>query len=479
VQPIENFIAGQFVPSRDTRTRTHHDPSDRASVVSVVARGSGEDVEEAVGAASTATRDWNALGAATRGDYLYRWSATIAADAERLAQAIMREVGKPVSEARGEVARCSAILRYYAGEAVHPMGEVIPSQVAGALQYSVREALGVVALITPWNFPMAIPLWKAAPALAFGNTVVLKSSEYSPLCASLLAQAAREAGLPPGVFNVLHGEGAIVGESLLAHPEVRGVSFTGSQAVGSRVAAVASARNIRYQTEMGGKNVAIVLDDADLNRAAALAASGGVRYAGQKCTATSRVVVQRGVADQFNEALQERMGELMIGPVTDAHCAVGPLIHAAARDKVLGFLSGVSGADVIGGQTPDGGELGAGNYITPALVRGVRADSNIAQEEIFGPVVVSFVAEDIEEAIAIANNTRFGLSASLFTSNISGALRYISGIQAGMVRVNADTTGVDPHAPFGGMKSSSSGTREQGPAARDFYTATKTVQINP
>ncbi len=479
MEPLNNFIAGQFVASSDTRTRQHTDPSNRSSVVTVLSRGSDADVEAAVGAASEALRAWRATPAPVRAELLYRWAGVIAANADRLVQTLVREVGKPITEARGEVARCSAVLRYYAGDAVHPIGEVIPSQLGTGLQFTLREPLGVVGLITPWNFPLAIPIWKTAPAIAFGNTVVLKSSEYSALCAFQLAETAAEAGIPPGVFNVVHGEGAIAGEALLKHDKVMAVSFTGSQTVGARVASVASARNIRYQTEMGGKNVAIVLRDADIGRAATLSAAGAARFAGQKCTATSRVVVESSIADEFNSVLQRKVGELMLGPVTHADCAVGPLIHAGARDRVLGYLSRLNGADVTGGGTPHGTELDNGNYVLPAIVRGVAADSAIAQEEIFGPVVVSLQADDAEEAIAIANNTRYGLSASLFTSNVSRALHYIANIEAGMVRVNGDTTGVDPHAPFGGMKSSSSGTREQGQAAREFYTAIKTVQINP
>ena len=485
MQLLENFIAGSFKASHDTRVREHHNPSDRRVVVSVIARGSSEDVAEATGAAADALKGWKALTAVTRGDHLHRWGLVIASKAEELAQAIVKEVGKPVSEARGEVARCSAILRYYAVQAVHPNGSVIPPQVAGALQFTRNEPLGVVALITPWNFPMAIPLWKAAPALAFGNTVVLKSSEYSSRCAWLLAETAREAGLPAGVFNVLHGEGAITGEALLNDPAISGMSFTGSHVTGARVAAIAAQRNIRYQTEMGGKNVAIVLNDADVERAATLAAAGGVRYAGQKCTATSRVIAERGISDKFNDALRQKLSELVLGPVDRSDCAVGPLIHEASRDKVLAFLSEVRAGSIEGGEVPPAGggngsaELEQGNYVSPALVHGVAPDSRIAQEEIFGPVMISFTADDADHAISLANGTRFGLSASLFTSNISRALHYITNIDVGMVRVNADTTGVDPHAPFGGMKSSSSGTREQGMAARDFYTAIKTIQINP
>jgi aldehyde dehydrogenase (NAD+) len=479
VNPLTNFIAGSFVASHGNEVRQHFDPSHNRVVLSSSPRGSSRDTEDGVSAAAEALNGWRETTAATRAEYLHRWATVITSHAERMAQALVREVGKPVTEARGEVSRAVVILRYYAAQAVQSAGEVIPAQTAVALQYSLREPLGVVALITPWNFPLAIPLWKAAPALAFGNTVVLKPSEHSPYAAWLLAETALEAGLPRGTFNVVQGDGAVAGESLMQNSLVQGISFTGSHTVGARVAEVAAGRNIRYQTEMGGKNVAIVLADGDLERAATLTAAGGVRYAGQKRTATSRVVVANGVAERFHGLLGQRMQEMVLGPVSDSSCAVGPLIHQASRDKVLRYLSAVSEAEVFGGEVPTSGELASGNFLRPALVRGVSPTSAIAQEEVFGPVIVSFAAEDLEHALHIANGTSFGLSASLFTSDIASALHYVRRIDAGMVRVNGDTTGVDPHAPFGGMKFSSSGTREQGTAAREFYTATKTVQINP
>jgi aldehyde dehydrogenase (NAD+) len=340
------------------------------------------------------------------------------------------------------------------------------------LQFTLREPLGVVALITPWNFPLAIPLWKAAPALAFGNTVVLKPAEQASRVSVMLAETAAAAGLPDGVFNTVLGDGAEVGDALVRDDAVRAVSFTGSTAVGAQVAAVCAARNIRHQTEMGGKNVVIVLPDADLDLAARLTAAGAMRYAGQKCTATSRAVVVAGVEDEFVRRVREQVAALPLGPVTDASCAVGPLISAAARDRVLGSLDGNGGAHV-----PAGAAFERGFWVSPAVVRDVDPASPLAQDELFGPVLATFTARDAAEAIALANRTRYGLSASIFTRDIGAALEFVHGIEAGLVRVNGDTTGVDPHAPFGGMKASSSGSREQGSAAREFYTDIKTVQI--
>jgi aldehyde dehydrogenase (NAD+) len=356
---------------------------------------------------------------------------------------------------------------------------VIPAQAPAALQFSLRQPLGVVALITPWNFPLAIPLWKAAPALAFGNTVVLKPAEVASHVATLLADTAREAALPAGVFNVVVGSGAALGEPLLRQEAVRAVSFTGSTVVGAKVAAVAAERNIRYQTEMGGKNVAIVLADADLDLAATLTASGAMRFAGQKCTATSRVVVAKRVADAFYEKLKVQVETLPLGPVTDPKAAVGPLISEETRRSVLEAVDRSPGRRIAGGGRPEDPAFARGFFLSPTVVADVAEDSTVACDELFAPVLAGFAADDLDHALQIANRTPYGLSASLFTRDLTSALDYVQRIEAGLVRVNGDTTGVDPHAPFGGVKASSSGTREQGPAAREFYTEIKTVQLNP
>jgi aldehyde dehydrogenase (NAD+) len=371
------------------------------------------------------------------------------------------------------------ILRYYAGDAVRSVGEVVPPQAAGALQFTLREPLGVVALITPWNFPAAIPLWKAAPALAFGNTVVLKPSEQSPVMALMLAEAAQAAGLPAGVFNVLLGTGQGVGEALLRSPEVRGVSFTGSAGVGARVAAIAAERNIRYQTEMGGKNVVLVMPDADLDLAARLTAAGAMRYAGQKCTATSRVVVARQVEGAFLGKLRAEVDALVLGPVTDPAAVVGPVISAASRERIRAAVSAAKGETVRGGRVGEGEAFRHGFFVEPTIVQGVDPGAPLAQEELFGPVLAVMSVDGLDDALSVANRSRYGLSASLFTKDIGSALRYMNQIEVGLVRINGDTTGVDPHAPFGGMKGSSSGSREQGTAAREFYTETKTIQVHP
>ena len=476
---LRSWVGGQFRASEAGKTRPDLNPSDREDVVGLVPVGSPEDAAAAVAAAAAAFPAWRALPGPARAEHLYRWAAAIEARRDELAKAVAREVGKPIGESAGEVLRCVAILRYYAGEAVRAIGEVVPAQGAGMLQFTLRQPLGVVGLVTPWNFPVAIPMWKGAPAIAFGNTVVLKPAEQATHSSLLLAEAAHASGLPAGVFNVLVGSGSVVGSALLEQEAVRAVSFTGSGDVGARVAAVCSRRNIRYQTEMGGKNVVIVAGDADLDHAARLTAAGAMRYAGQKCTATSRAIVVREVEEAFHRKLLEQVESLSLGPVEESSSAVGPLISESTREHVHQAVQRAGGERLCGGSAPTDARFQRGFFYLPTVIRGVDPDSELAQDELFAPVLATFVVEDLDQAIAVANRTRYGLSASLFTRDIGNALRYIHRIEAGMVRVNGDTTGVDPHAPFGGVKGSSSGTREQGSAAREFYTEIHTVQIQP
>ena len=476
---LSHFIAGDWAEASAEAWHEHHNPADRDDLVALVPQGDTSGVQRAVEAAAESFQHWRRLTGPARAEHLYAWAAAIRDRQEELALALCREVGKPIGESRGEVARCITILRYYAGEAVRPIGDVIPAQVAGALQFSLHEPLGPVALITPWNFPLAIPLWKAAPALAFGNTVVLKPSEMSSHVATLLADTSRQAGLPPGVFNVVLGMGPDAGAALIRADAIRAISFTGSARVGREIATVAAERNIRYQTEMGGKNAVVVLRDADLHQAAMLTAAGAMRFAGQKCTATSRAIVAAEVEREFADALRAEIERLPLGPPSDSAAAIGPLISATAREGIRRTLDEVNAEAVFAAAIPPGNGFERGNYLPPIVVRGSDPDSVLAQRELFGPVLATFTASDIEEAISLANRTPYGLSASLFTRDIRQALRWVHEIDVGLVRINGDTTGVDPHAPFGGMKGSSSGSREQGPAAREFYTEIKTVQINP
>lgn len=475
---LQHFIGGAFQTFDSESLLDSINPTRPSEVLGRFPVGSDASVDSAVQAAAAAQTKWSALPGPTRADHLNRWADAIQARAKELADAVVREVGKPIGEARGEVGRCGMILRYFAGEAVRSVGEVIPAQVPGALQFTIQEPLGVVALITPWNFPLAIPLWKAAPALAMGNTVVLKPAEGSSYVAWLLAQTAKDAGLPEGVFNLVLGDGSQIGNTLMNHPLVRAVSFTGSDVVGAKVAQTCAARNIKFQTEMGGKNVGIVLKDADMTQAANLVASGAMRYAGQKCTATSRVIVEKSARDAFMTALRSALDALPYGdPAMDA-TAVGPVITKKSFDSLNSAIKAAN-AESLYEASPVTSDLAEGFFVAPVVFGVTDIQSDLAQKELFGPVLSLIEASDLDEALSLANQVRFGLSASIFTKDIGSALKYVNRIQAGMVRVNADTTGVDPHAPFGGFKGSSSHVREQGPAAKEFYTETKTVQINP
>lgn len=448
-------------------------PTRPDEVVAEAKAASVGQVAEAVSGAEQGLAEWNAKSGSQKADILNKWADVVAANIDAWADVLVQEVGKPRVEAKGEAGRCVHILRYYAGECVRPMGQVIPALNPNALQYSWQRPVGVVGLITPWNFPVAIPLWKAAPALAAGCSVILKPSELSSVSADLLMQSAIEAGVPAGAFNVVQGGGE-TGAALVNHEGVKAISFTGSVATGSKIAEICTKRNIKFQGEMGGKNASIVLPDGNLDLAAKLTAAGAMRFAGQKCTATSRVVVDEAVRGDFLTKLTEQIEALPFGDPDDMKTAVGPLINQAAQEKNAAAIQENKGRIAHSHGHDQGG------YFVPCtVVDGVGADEDLAQTELFGPVLAVIPSSGVDQALEIANNTEFGLSSSIFTQDISKAMEYARVIETGMVRINGDTTGVDPHAPFGGMKSSSSHSREQGPVALDFYQETKTVQINP
>jgi alpha-ketoglutaric semialdehyde dehydrogenase len=435
---------------------------------------------EAVDAARAAFRSWSSAGPGDRADVLRRAGDRLEAGAEEIGRELAREEGKTLAEAVGETRRAAAIFRYYAGQAFEPDGEVYPSANPTTLLYSRREPLGVVVALTPWNFPLAIPAWKLAPALAFGNVVVWKPAELVPLTSLRLFDALVEAGLPAGVLNLVLGRGSVVGETLVTHPEVDAVTFTGSNAVGREVQAAAVALGKKVQLELGGKNPAIVLADADLELAAEQVARGAFLSAGQKCTATSRVIAERPVLDELSERLSAIARSWKLGDPLDADTQVGPLVSEERLRDVLGYLETANreGADVRAGGARAVG-AGEGWYVEPTVLAGVRPESTVARDEIFGPVAALVPAANLDEALALANDTPFGLTASLFTRDLGKALRFAREIRAGVVKVNQETAGLEFHVPFGGMKQSSSGSREQGKAAREFFTEWKTVYIEP
>ncbi len=456
--------------STDTiRSTSPQAPDD---VVAEAAALDASAVAQRATAARTAQREWRALTAPARAGALAGAARDLRARREQAVALVIREVGKPLGEAAGEVDRAIAILEYYAQAAFAAIGELYPPSLAGLL-YSERRPHGVAGLITPWNFPIAIPLWKAAPALVCGNAVLLKPSPDA-LATALFIEALLQPHLPAGLFTVVPG-GPQAGEAVVAAADV--VSFTGSVAVGAQVRVGAATRGIPVQAEMGGQNAAIVLPDADPERTAAMIAGAAMGYAGQKCTATRRVLVV-GDGEPFVDAFVAAVRALAPADPGEAGVAVGPLISAGARDRVLAAAAAVrdSGGRVLtGGEAPDR----AGWFVQPTVVDGVGSDHPVMQEETFGPLAAIHRVATLEQAVAVANGVRFGLVTSLHGADISELLRGVAAIDAGMIKVNAPTTGVDFYAPFGGEKESSYGGREQGPAALDFYSTTRTVSLVP
>jgi acyl-CoA reductase-like NAD-dependent aldehyde dehydrogenase len=477
-----NHIGGEWRPASDGATNPDVNPARTDEVVAVFPSAARDDAVQAVEAAAKAFPGWASTPMPKRGEILLRAAALFEQRLDEVAEALTREEGKTLAESKGEAARGVSLLRYSAGEAMQPTGEVYPSASPSTFLYAERVPLGVVALITPWNFPVAIPTWKVAPALVYGNTVVLKPAELTPLTAWHLADVLDKAGLPPGVLNLVVGRGSRVGEVLVEHPQVKAISFTGSNPVGAGIAAQAAARGVKYQLEMGGKNPVVVLRDADLDKAVELTIAGAMLSTGQKCTATSRVIVEKDLLPGFRERLVARAASLTVGDGMKPDTYMGPLVSADAERTVLEYVEvgKAEGARLLtGGKKLRGGDHDRGYFVAPTVFDGVRPDMRIAQEEIFGPVVGIMEARDFEEAVGLANQVRFGLSASIVTRDLGLALRFVRAVEAGIVHVNSQTAGAEPQVPFGGFKGSSSGTREQGKAAREFFTQIKTVYLDP
>ena len=469
-----NYIAGEWAPALSGRTYERRNPARPSEVVGAFPASGEEDVELAVTAAEAAFSGWAGRPAAQRAGVLTKAAEAIERRVEEIAQDMTREMGKPLRESRLEAARGAAILRFFAGEAWRPKGEVYEQSLSGQALYTLRRPLGVVALITPWNFPIAIPAWKAAPALIYGNTVVMKVAQDAPLTGLHLAACLDEAGIPSGVFNVVVGLGAEVGVPLVRHPAVRAISFTGSVAVGTQVRDEAIALGKRVQLELGGHNPLIVMADADLDRAVEAAYAGAFWSAGQKCTATRRIFAQAPIYDEFRRRLLERIGRGKVGDPTDPETEVGPLVHDQAMEEILAAIARgkQEGATVLAGgeRTDDEGYL-----VAPTVFEGVGDDAMLSREEVFGPVTSLFRFETLDEAIDRANAVRFGLSAAIFTSSVAATQRFANELQAGVLHVNQQTAGADVHVPFGGIKGSGFGPHEQGRAAIEFYTELVTV----
>jgi aldehyde dehydrogenase (NAD+) len=454
-------------------TFTSVNPHDPADVLGEWHEAGLTEAEAAVGRAAKAAAVWREVPATARAKALSDAAGALEQRSGEITSLVVREVGKPLSEARGEVARGVAILRYYAQAALLPDGETIPAAAADQLLMARHVPVGVAALITPWNFPVAIPLWKAAPSLAYGNATILKPASAAAATALALGEILG-AFLPDGVFQVVLG-GAAAGGALIDHPDVAAVSFTGSSAVGRQISRRAVERGCRVQAEMGGQNPSVVLADADLDRAATAIAYASMGYAGQKCTATSRVIVEGSVYPRFRDRLAEAIEALQVLDPADDKTLVGPVIDDGSRAAALTAVANSGGRVLTGGKALDV----PGYYLAPTVVELDSPAGPLATEEVFAPVAALIRAETADEAVAIANAVRYGLVAAVFTSDLGGALRLTRRLEAGMIRVNAPTSGVDFQAPFGGSKESSYGPREQGLAARAFYTESRTVLIVP
>jgi aldehyde dehydrogenase (NAD+) len=473
-----NLIGGRWVEG--PHLVENRNPADTRDLVGTFVRGTPADVGEAVRCAQAAFPAWASLPAPARGEVLFKAAELLDSRCERLATEMTREEGKTLPEARGEVRRSINILRYFGGEGARLPGLLTPSERDRVFAYAIRRPLGVVGLITPWNFPSAIPAWKLAPALVAGNTVVLKPATAAPLSSWRIVEALVEAGAPGGVVNFVAGPGAALAEALVDGPGMRAISFTGSCETGSLLYERAVRRRLRVQLEMGGKNPTVVLADADLDRAVTDTVNGAFASTGQKCTATSRVIVERAVHDAFLERLVERTRALKVGDGMTPGTDVGPAVDQHQLDTVLRYveIAQREGAALLcGGHRLSGPAFDHGYYVEPAVFGGVREGMTIAREEVFGPVLAVMAADDFDDAVRIANSVAFGLSASVQTRDISRAFDFINRIEAGLVTVNLPSAGVEYQLPFGGTKESSVGHKEQGPHALDFYTDWKTVYL--
>lgn len=476
-----NYIDGKWLSAFGGATLESRNPALYDELVATFPRSVAVDVDTAVAAARKAYRTWRLVPAPARAEYVHKVGELLQKYKEELAQLMSREMGKPLTEARGDVQEGIDCAYYSAGEGRRLFGQTIPSEMPNKFAMTVRMPVGVCALITPWNFPVAIPCWKAMPALVCGNTVILKPAEDTPACATKLIEIFAEAGLPPGVINLVHGVGEEAGKALVEHPDVDLVSFTGSSETGAFVGATCGRTHKRVCLEMGGKNAQIVMEDADLELALDGAVWGAFGTAGQRCTATSRLLLHRDIKEKFAAMLKERTSQLRLGAGTDPNIDVGALVNASQLERVSKYLdiAREEGAKVlIGGEVATGGELQHGYFFQPTILDEVTPEMRVAREEIFGPVVALIEVNSFEEAIAILNNTPYGLSSSIYTRDINRAFAAMRDIEAGITYINGPTIGAEVHLPFGGVKQTGNGHREAGTAVLDVFTEWKTVYVD-
>ncbi|MBI4822186.1 MAG: aldehyde dehydrogenase family protein [Deltaproteobacteria bacterium] len=479
-EALLNYIDGEWVPSEGGRTISNLNPADTRVPLGLVVDGSGADARRAIDSAARAFVTWRKTPAPKRGDYLLEAMRLMATRRDALARALTLEEGKTLSDSLGEVSKSILLLEYIAGESLRLNGQTIPSEMSRTFAYTVRAPLGVCGLITPWNFPVAIPVWKIAPALVAGNTVVLKPSPFTPWTAQLIVQIFADAGLPPGVLNLVHGA-AQPGEVLLSHPDVRALSFTGSTKTGTHVYETGARHLKKVQCEMGGKNPVIVLGDADLELAAASTVMGAFGSTGQRCTATSRAIVMKEVADDLVARIEAKARALTIGNGMSPGVDVGPSVNKDQLEKVLHYhgIAKTEGLKLVcGGSRREEGELAHGYFSAPTIYDHVPPDSRLAKEEIFGPVLSVIRVSSFKEAFEVSNDVAYGLSSSVFTNDVTRVMEYVDEVETGILHVNSPTIGGEAQLPFGGMKSTGVGQREMGPTAVDFFSDWKTVYID-
>lgn len=475
---LGNFIDGQWVTSNTSTANTN--PSDTGDVIGLYAQGTGDDCSLAIAAARRAAPDWAQSGLEQRKAVLDKIGAELIERSEEIGRILSREEGKPLAEGIGEVVRSGQFFQYYGAQTLDQMGETADSVRPGIDVEVHREALGVIGIITPWNFPVAVAAWKVAPALAFGNAVVLKPAELVPASAWILADIISRSGLPDGVFNMVMGTGSEVGEALASSPDIDAITFTGSVPVGRRIARNAIENMVKIQLEMGSKNALVVLNDADLDQAVQCAVAGAFSGSGQKCTASSRLIVEEGVHDQFVEKLVAAMKGLVVGNALASDTQIGPVVDATQHAKILDYIEV---AKQEGAELVQGGEAltldTPGYYLAPTLFVNTTNDMRINREEVFGPLACVIKARDYEHALETSNDSDFGLTSGIMTQSLKYAAHFKRHSKSGCVMVNLPTAGTDYHVPFGGRKASSYGPREQGQYAKEFYTVVKTNYSKP
>jgi 2,5-dioxopentanoate dehydrogenase len=477
MKAYKNLINGQWVDASNGATFENRNPANTGEVLGTFPAATRADTQRAIAAAREALPKWAGMPAPARGAILDKASQIIAGRMDEMGATLTREEGKTLAEAKGEAIRARDLFRYFGGEGWRIKGDLLPGTVNDELIFTRREPLGVIGMITPWNFPLAIPAWKIAPALAYGNTVVFKPASFAPQVGLMLVEALMEAGLPPGVLNYVTGSGREVGDEIVNSPQVNGISFTGSYDVGTRIYAQAIKNLTRVQLEMGGKNPTIVLNDAKLDLAVDIAVRGGFGLTGQACTATSRVIVEEGIAADFVNALAEAARKFKVGDGLDGSTQMGPAVSQDQLETDLGYvkIGQQEGAKLVAGGDV---AMSGGYFVQPTVFDQVEPQMRIAQEEIFGPVISVIRAKNSDDAIEKANGIGFGLSAGIVTNDMHKALTFAERIDAGVVKINEPTTGLAPHVPFGGFKHSSANTfKEQGNSAIDFYTRIKTVYL--